>query len=202
MEQYIPIEMILNSTAENTPGPFIGSGKDSNCIRINHGDIFDRPYDAIVNPANVSLLRGSGLCGVIHRKAGPKLEEDCKLLGKQQYGAVVCTPAFKLAQHKYILHACGSRWIDGSRGEADQLAKTYANVINVAKEKQLGMIAVPAISTGIYGYPFDQASRVAIETVYPLLNDTNMRVVFVFPEEERFELFSKIVVNYLKSIKA
>ena len=76
-------------------------------LNVTHGDIFQTPADAIVNPANASLLAGSGLCGGIHKRAGLKLEEKCKSIGKQEIGNAIVTPAFELSNLKGIIHACG-----------------------------------------------------------------------------------------------
>ena len=204
MDQCLPLESIIDGsvTAIAKHRPYVGVRSDSHCIRMQHGDIFEKPYDAIVNPANVSLMRGGGLCGVIHKRAGPKLEKACMEYGPQKVGNVVATPSYQLEPIQYVFHACGPRWLDGTRGEPSQLAGTYRNIISLAKEKGLDSIAIPAISTGIYGYPFAQASEIAIETVYPLLGDAKMRVLFVFPERERYEEFCQIAYYYLKSINA
>ena len=98
-------------------------------LNVTHGDIFNEPADAIINPANVSLLAGSRLCGVIHKRAGIKLEEECKSIGKQEIGNAIVTPAFELSTLKGIIHACGPQWLDGSRGEQELLALTYQNIL-------------------------------------------------------------------------
>ena len=132
-------------------------------LEVVLGSVFDQDCDAIVNPANQSLLAGSGLCGVIHKLAGPELEIACKKLGRQEIGDAVITPAFNLKNCQYIIHACGPRWLDGTYGERELLAKTYKNIIDLANAAQLKKIAIPAISTGIYKFPIEQSAEIAIE---------------------------------------
>lgn len=133
-------------------------------ITITHGNIFSVPADAIVNPANVSLLAGSGLCGVIHKRAGLKLEDKCKSIGKQDIGNAIVTPAFELSTLKGIIHACGPRWLDGSRGEHELLALTHQNIITSALEHGFSLIAIPAISTGVYRFPVEVAALISSGT--------------------------------------
>ena len=133
-------------------------------ITITHGDIFSAPADAIVNPSNVSLLAGSGLCGVIHKRAGLKLEDKCKSIGKQDIGNAIVTPAFELSTLKGIIHACGPRWLDGSRGEHELLALTHQNIITSALEHGFSSIAIPAISTGVYRFPVEVAALISSGT--------------------------------------
>ena len=133
-------------------------------ITITHGNIFSVPADAIVNPANVSLLAGSGLCGVIHKRAGLKLEDKCKSIGKQDIGNAIVTPAFELSTLKGIIHACGPRWLDGSRGEHELLALTHQNIITSALEHGFSSNAIPAISTGVYRFPVEVAALISSGT--------------------------------------
>lgn len=163
-------------------------------LKVIQGDIFRAPAEAIVNPANLSLLAGSGLCGVIHKRAGLKLEEKCKSIGKQEIGNAIVTPAFELSTLKGIIHACGPRWLDGSRGEQELLALTHQNIITAALEHGFSSIAIPAISTGVYRFPVDVAAHVSINTCKHLLADNNeLSVTFVMSEYDKFTIYESFL---------
>lgn len=151
-------------------------------VSVLHGNILEVVCDAIVNPANVSLLRGSGLCGIIHKAAGLELEKACKEFGRQNEGDVVLTSAFALSNCSYVLHACGPRWYDGEQGEPDKLRKVYRKICELALKKGIKSVAIPAISTGIYRFPFEQAAYISIETV----RDYDLDVYIVLHEHEKF----------------
>jgi O-acetyl-ADP-ribose deacetylase (regulator of RNase III) len=163
-------------------------------LKVIQGDISRTPAEAIINPANVSLLAGSGLCGVIHKRAGLKLEEKCKSIGKQEIGNAIVTPAFELSSLKGIIHACGPRWLDGSRGEQELLALTHQNIITAALEYGFSSIAIPAISTGVYRFPVDVAAHVSINTCKHLLVDNNgLSVTFVMSEHDKFTIYESFL---------
>ena len=163
-------------------------------LKVIQGDIFRTPAEAIINPANVSLLAGSGLCGVIHKRAGLKLEEKCKSIGKQEIGNAIVTPAFELSTLKGIIHACGPRWLDGSRGEQELLALTHQNIITAALEHGFSSIAIPAISTGVYRFPVDVAAHVSINTCKHLLADNNeLSVTLVMSEYDKFTIYESFL---------
>ena len=163
-------------------------------LTVTHGDIFNETVDAIVNPANVSLLAGSGLCGVIHKRAGIKLEEKCKSIGKQEIGNAIVTPAFELSTLKGIIHACSPRWLDGSRGEQELLSLTHQNIITAALKHGFSSIAIPAISTGVYRFPVDVAAHVSINTCKHLLADNNgLSVTFVMSEHDKFTIYESFL---------
>jgi O-acetyl-ADP-ribose deacetylase (regulator of RNase III) len=126
-------------------------------------DITGLPVDAIVNAANPELRRGGGVCGAIFRAAGPGLEEACAALGGCPTGGAVVTPGFQ-ARAKWIIHAVGPVWHGGGRDEAALLASAYRESLARAREKGCTSIAFPAISTGIYGYPLPEATRIAVAT--------------------------------------
>lgn len=126
-------------------------------------DITGLPVDAIVNAANAELRRGGGVCGAIFRAAGPGLDEACAALGGCPTGGAVVTPGFK-ARAKWIIHAVGPVWRGGNENEAALLAAAYRESFARAHEKACSSIAFPAISTGIYGYPLTEATRIAVAT--------------------------------------
>ncbi len=130
-------------------------------ISILKGDITGQHVDVIVNSANPSLLAGGGVCGAIHKAAGPELEVACKAIGRCSVGAAVITPAFNLPA-KFVIHAVGPRWLDGTRGEPQLLEQCYASIFRLVAENDFRSVAIPSISTGIYHYPLDAAAQVAI----------------------------------------
>ncbi len=134
-------------------------------ISIAKGNILDFSVEAIVNAANEHLLAGSGICGTIHKAAGSELEEACKLLAPCPAGSAVITSGFDL-KAKYVIHAVGARWWDGSRNEAALLASTYDSIYRLVAENHIKSIAIPAISTGIYRFPLRLATEIAIARTY------------------------------------
>ena len=130
-------------------------------IDIRMVDITALDVDAIVNAANEQLSAGAGVCGAIHRAAGPELAAECATIGGCPTGEARITRGYDLPA-RYVIHAVGPVWQDGKHGEAELLASCYRHSILLAEEHQLESIAFPAISCGIYGYPIDQAAAVAI----------------------------------------
>jgi O-acetyl-ADP-ribose deacetylase (regulator of RNase III) len=130
-------------------------------IHLVQGDITQRGDDAIVNAANEMLLAGGGVCGAIHRAAGPELEQECRAIGRCPTGSAVITKGYAL-KARHVIHAVGPRWQGGTRGEAELLKSCYANIFYIIKERGLRSIALPAISTGIFGYPLEEATEIAI----------------------------------------
>ena len=130
-------------------------------IRILKGDITQQRVDAIINSANPYLLAGGGVCGAIHRAAGPKLEAACRAIGRCNVGDAVITPAFELPA-KFVIHAVGPRWLGGTRDEPELLERCYESIFRLAAENDLRTLAIPSISTGIYHYPLDAAAEIAI----------------------------------------
>ena len=127
-------------------------------------DITTLDTDAIVNAANELLAPGGGVCGAIHRAAGPELARACARIGRCPTGEARLTPGFRLPA-RYVIHAVGPVWRGGGEGEAALLASAYRSALRLARDHGLRSVAFPAISTGIYDYPLDQATGVAVSTV-------------------------------------
>jgi O-acetyl-ADP-ribose deacetylase (regulator of RNase III) len=158
-------------------------------LKIIQENIFNIQVDAIVNPANTSLLRGGGLCGLIHKYAGTELEVYCKQLGSQNFGQAVITPSFNLKNCAHIIHACGPRWIDGLRNEEEDLALVHRNILNLTVNNQLKSVALPAISTGIYRFPVNLAAKIAIDTLLTNLHESSLTVYLVLNEQYKLECY-------------
>jgi O-acetyl-ADP-ribose deacetylase len=133
-------------------------------IRVVQGDITRLDVDVIVNAANSSLLGGGGVDGAIHRAAGPELVHACRLLGGCRTGDAKGTLGFGLMA-RWIVHTVGPVWRGGDHGEAELLASCYRRSLELAVEVNAVSVAFPAISTGIFGYPIELATRVAIDTI-------------------------------------
>jgi len=133
-------------------------------IRVLRADITTLPVDAIVNAANTTLLGGGGVDGAIHRAAGPELKAYCAELGGCPTGEARITPGFRLPA-KWVIHAVGPVWHGGGREEATLLASCYRNALELAAAHGARTIAFPSISTGAYGYPKDEAARIAVSVM-------------------------------------
>lgn len=150
-------------------------------INAIRGDITTFAVDAIVNSANPSLIAGGGVCGAIHKAAGPELETACRKIGRCEIGSAVITPAFRLPS-KFVIHAVGPRWMDGRRGEPNLLRRCYQSIFELADDYPINSLVIPSISTGIYHYPLDAAVKIAIE-VSKQFDRQNLNVTFVCFDE-------------------
>jgi O-acetyl-ADP-ribose deacetylase (regulator of RNase III) len=173
----------------------LASGK---VLELLQGDITRETTDAIVNAANSELLPGGGVCGAIHRAAGPSLAEECRKLraerGRVSTGHAVATSSGQLPA-RYVIHAVGPVWSGGASSEPEALASAYRESIRVADELGLKSIAFPAISTGIFGYPLGDATQVAVRTVREVLpRAKNVNTVrFVVFDDAAFQTYSQVL---------
>lgn len=158
-------------------------------IQCLKADITTIHADAIVNSANTALIARGGVCGAIHKAAGPELERVCREIGKCEVGSAVITPAFNLPS-QYVIHAVGPRWLDGQRGEPDLLRRCYDSIFSLALEHQISSLAIPSISTGIYHYPLDAAVEVAVE-IARQFDSENLTIIFACFDDATLATYQK-----------
>lgn len=170
------------------------------------GDITKQNTDAIVNAANSSLLGGGGVDGAIHRAGGPQILEECKKIREKQGGCktgeAVITSGGNLPA-KYVIHTVGPIWSGGNNNEPELLANCYKNSLKLAIENGIKTVSFPSISTGAYGYPIDQAAKVALKTVIDFLKDDDLleEVIFVLFNENIYKSYEDAlkaigIINY------
>ena len=159
-------------------------------IEIVKGDIADQPdLEAVVNAANAQLMPGGGVAGALHKAAGPELAEACKPLAPIDPGQAVVTEAFDLP-NDWVIHALGPRY--GTDEPSDELlAEAYRNVLKCADEKDLGSVGCPALSAGAFGYPLEEAARIAVETVREHAPES-LTFRFVLFDDKSKDVFEKL----------
>ncbi|MDD1664010.1 MAG: O-acetyl-ADP-ribose deacetylase [Methanomicrobiales archaeon] len=163
-------------------------------LLVIEGDITEQDVDAIVNPANPTLLGGGGADGAIHRAAGPGLREECRTLGGCRTGEAKITRGYRLPA-RFVIHTVGPVWRGGGKGEDDLLAACYRSSLLLAGERGLASIAFPAISTGAYGFPLERAARIAVGTVLETLPEAPSvgLVVFVCHGREAAGIYRRVI---------
>ncbi|MBB3568124.1 O-acetyl-ADP-ribose deacetylase [Rhizobium sp. BK491] len=166
-------------------------------LTVMLGDITRLSVDAIVNAANSSLLGGGGVDGAIHRAAGPDLLAECRTLNGCKTGQAKITGGYRLPA-KHVIHTVGAVWNGGNRGEDELLAGCYRNSLNLAWQNGLKTIAFPAISTGVYRFPAEQAARIAIRTTLAESKDGAFdEIIFCCFGDEMAALYERLLPQAL-----
>ena len=177
----------------------INVGNSMMNVEVIQGDITTLAVDAIVNAANCGLLGGGGVDGAIHRAAGKELHEECLKLveglpdHRGKTGQAYLTGAGRLPC-KYVIHTPGPVYRDGRHGEAELLASSYANSLHRAEEMQCQSIAFPCISTGVYGYPKEEAAQIAVRTVREFPAVSLQRVIFCCFSNADAQIYGKLLL--------
>lgn len=162
-------------------------------IEILQGDITKQEVDAIVNAANTSLLGGGGVDGAIHRAAGPELLAECRTLRGCPTGDAKITRGYRLPA-QWVIHTVGPVWRGGKELEDELLANCYRRSLEVAAQNSARTIAFPAISTGIYGFPLERATRIAVREVRAFLQTSAMeKVIFVCFDNHTQKVYQRVV---------
>ena len=170
-------------------------------LRIVSGDITEQEVDAVVNAANSTLLGGGGVDGAIHRRGGPEILAECRRLRAERYpdglptGEAAATAAGRLPARR-VIHTVGPMWSEGNKGEPELLAAAYRSSLEVAREEGLRTVAFPAISTGVYRFPLEPATRIAIGTVREYVRahpDAFDEIRFVVFSEGDREVYERIL---------
>jgi len=160
-------------------------------IKIVRGDITQQTTEAIVNAANTHLIAGSGVCGAIHRVAGPDLEKECREIGGCPVGEARITDAYELPC-RCVIHAVGPRYWDGSRGEAELLTRCYQSIFSLTEKHGIESVSIPAISTGIYRFPIREATEIAFGVTLAAQKAHDTLVEFVCFDEDTALIYEVI----------
>ncbi|HAF07223.1 MAG: O-acetyl-ADP-ribose deacetylase [bacterium] len=168
-------------------------------LELLKGDITEMEVDAIVNAANKTLLGGGGVDGAIHRKAGPELLAECKKLNGCETGEAKITKGYNL-KAKYVIHTVGPVYRDGKSGESRLLYNSFYNSLILAKKNGIKTIAFPAISTGVYGYPKEDAAKVSLRAIYDFISkeDWFEKIYIVLYDERTYQIFKNICEKNFK----
>ncbi len=172
-------------------------------LTLTQGDITRQTTDAIVNAANSSLMGGGGVDGAIHRAGGPAILEECKIIvakqGRLPTGQAVITTAGSM-KARHVIHTVGPVWHGGSHQEANLLAGAYRESLKLAAENHLRTVSFPSISTGVYAYPIELASRIALRTVIDFLAKPSpiKEVVFVLYGEDNYQAYEEALKEMME----
>ena len=188
MQMGRPIDRVLRHLCYNTEKLPM---KDK--IEIIQGDITKQHVDAVVNAANTKLLGGGGVDGAIHRAAGPELLEECRTLGGCPTGEAKITKGYELPA-KWVIHTVGPVWNDGNRNEAKLLASCYQNCFQLVEEHQIRTVAFPSVSAGVYRFPIEKASRIALSQTKEFLEKSPsylQKIIFVCFGDDVFQHYQE-----------
>lgn len=172
-------------------------------IKVIEGDITTQKVDAIVNAANEALIFGGGVSGAIHRAAGPDLFEECRTLDGCAEGEAKITKGYNLPA-KWVIHTVGPVWEEGEYGEDELLASCYRNSFALAEKYGIRSIAFPAISAGVYEFPLERATAIAVTETKHFLesNSTFEKVIFVCFSEEAYQCYLDTVKRIIDTVEA
>ncbi len=164
-------------------------------IKLVLGDITTLPAEAIVNAANTTLMAGGGVCGAIHLAAGLQLEEECLRLGGCPTGEARITKGYDLPA-QFVIHAVGPKYWDGSRNEAALLRNCYEAIFKIVTESKISSVAIPAIGTGIYRFPVEQATAIAVEEARAAIEAHEVTVIFCCFDKETLDVYNTTINKF------